>query len=63
MGIVFEIFAFIMIWGCMFVSTYLVWINFGALVGVLFFCCGTGLAGFLGMFIVMGIGKLIGIDL
>lgn len=60
---IFKIIAFTAIWGCTLGATYLVWSNFGAVVGIIFFLFGAGLAGFLGMLAVFGLAKLLGIDL
>lgn len=59
----FKILTFILIWGFTFGATYLVWKNFGALIGIIFFLFGAGLAGALGMFISISIAKIFGIKM
>jgi len=60
---VFKGLAFLVIWGCVFGSTYLIGNSFGFIAGLLYFLFVAGLAGFLGMLVVMGLAKLFGIDM
>lgn len=58
-----KIIGFIIIWGCTLGATYIVWINFGWIIGALFFLFGAGLAGGLGMIVYISVLKLCGIDI
>lgn len=63
MNKIFSVLAFFVIWGCTLGATYFVWINFGWLIGILFFMFGAGLAGAFGMFILISIAKIFGIKI
>lgn len=63
MASAFKVLGFVVIWGCTFGATYLVWTNFGVIAGVIFFLFGAGLAGALGMFVVLAIAKLFGVNM
>ncbi len=57
----FKILMFIVIWGCTIGATYLVWSNYGATAGVIFFLFGAGLAGAMGMVIILFLAKIFGL--
>ena len=57
----FKILMFSVIWGCTFGATYLVWTNYGAVAGAIFFLFGAGLAGAMGMVIIMLLAKILGL--
>jgi|GEM_PF-5374580 len=59
----FEIIAFLVIWGFTLGTTYWVWTTFGWLIGVLFFLFGAGLAGAFGLAILLAIAKLLKIEI
>ncbi|MFV1977615.1 MAG: hypothetical protein ACC651_17885 [Candidatus Scalindua sp.] len=57
----FKIVMFIIIWGFTIGAAYLVWLNYGVIAGIIFFLFGAGLAGAMGMAIILLLSKILGL--
>jgi hypothetical protein len=58
-----KAFMFLFIWGLVLGSTYLMWINFGWVIGIAWLLWGAGLVGALGMIIIQKIANIFGIQI